>query len=61
MNRQNAKDYLPHVVTLAEGKTLQAHRLQIAEDGSESREWEDFGPDEEVLFTCPPHLYRAKP
>lgn len=57
MNRHNAYAYLPLVAALAASKTIQAYRGQPG--GSIA--WEDFGPDDEVLFTCPPHLYRVKP
>lgn len=57
MNRHNAGDFLKLVAALAFGKTIQAFRLQ--QNGKYA--WEDFGPDEEVLFTCESDRYRIKP
>lgn len=57
MTRHNAYAYLPLVAALAFSKTIQALREQP--DGTHA--WEDFGPEDEVLFTCGPELYRVKP
>lgn len=51
MNKQNAKDYLPLVQALIDGKTLQ-HRV----DGGET--WVDLA---ETSFTYYPDAYRIKP
>lgn len=51
MNKNNAKDYLPLVQALAEGKTLQVKRWR-------SGAWEDR---DEVLFCTSPENFRIKP
>lgn len=50
MNKNNAKDYLPLVQALAEGKVIQGV------DGG--GEWEDL---REVYFSQPSYQYRIKP
>ena len=50
MNKDNAKDYLPLVQALAEGKVIQGV------DGG--GEWEDM---REVYFSQPSYQYRIKP
>ncbi len=55
MNAQNAKDYLPLVQALAEGKELQhrlKHRLNI------DPKWSDI---QDPNFSFPPENYRIKP
>lgn len=56
MNAQNAKDYLPLIKALSEGKTIQFH------DGydscSDSLEWKD---QTEFNFDHAPTRYRVKP
>jgi hypothetical protein len=52
MNASNAKDYLPLVQALAEGKQIQIQKM----DGSA---W--FNPDTEILFQLPANQYRIKP
>ena len=49
MNKDNAKDYLPLVQALADGKTIQLKKL----DG-----WSDC---ERTGFSFPPDQYRIKP
>lgn len=51
MNKDNAKDYLPLVQAVADGKTIQSHV-----DGGR---WMDHNG--EVNFTLPPCRYRIKP
>lgn len=48
MTKENAKDFLPLVQALAEGKTIQL---------ASGNHWYDVNPD----FTCPPSKYRIKP
>ncbi len=50
MNKHNARDYLPLVQALAEGKTIQIK--------TDANVWEDR---EEVPFLCDPCVYRVKP
>ncbi len=50
MNAQNAKDYLPLVAALAEGKTIQINNMG---------NWFDAPPN--VDFTVPSVFYRIKP
>ena len=50
MNASNAKDYLPLVQALAEGKTIQKF--------SDGDGWEDV---RSPSFECPAKLYRIKP
>lgn len=52
MNKDNARDYLPLVQALAEGKVIQA----AGSDGWEY--WEDI---EDVAFSRPAADYRIKP
>lgn len=52
MTKDNARDYLPLVQALAEGKVIQINT------GSE-RGWHDFQCD--VSFDLPPNHYRIKP
>lgn len=52
MNSQNAKDYLPFVQALAEGKELQIRRRGF---------WEDTVPFGDFDFTLPASNYRIKP
>lgn len=49
MNKHNAKDYLPLVQALADGKVIQAN---IA------GKWEDVA---DHTFNCDPDIYRIKP
>lgn len=51
MNQGNAKDYLPLVQALADGK------LQIIQGGS----WADVGPNDDIDFGGSPPSYRVKP
>lgn len=51
MNSKNAKDYLPLVQALAEGRTIQ---IQSAREG-----W--LCVDGEIGFELPSYLYRIKP
>lgn len=55
MNKDNAREYLPLVQALAEGKTIQ--ELYYPEKGEES--WVCVGND--CSFFRPPHCYRIKP
>jgi len=50
MNAQTAKDYLPLVQALAEGKTIQ-------ESSEQQHYWSD---SEEVIFSLPASRYRIK-
>lgn len=50
MNKDNAKQFLPLVQALADGKTI-----QILDYG----QWRDFL--KEIAFSCPPEDYRIKP
>lgn len=52
MNKDNAKDFLPLVQALADGKTLQIR--DMVDDG-----WADMTT--EVGFSMPPDSYRIKP
>ena len=52
MNASNAKDYLPLVQALIEGKTLQKNT------GFEKERWEDVV---NAHFSGPPKSYRIKP
>lgn len=49
MNKDNAKDYLPLVQALAEGRVIQ---------GNCGGEWKD---DDYPSFSSPPNYYRIKP
>lgn len=51
MNKDNAKDYLPIVQALADGKTIQC-RYQIEDDWYE---------ESEINFNWPLECYRIKP
>lgn len=51
MNKDNAKDYLPLVQALAEGKTIQYYSPTTAK-------WHD---ETAVDFNHPPNRYRIKP
>ena len=51
MNKYNARDYLPLVQALAEGKTIQYYSPVTAK-------WHD---EATVDFNHPPHCYRIKP
>ena len=51
MNKNNAKDFLPLVQALADGKTIQFYT------GS----WVDLSSVDETSFTLPPERYRIKP
>ena len=51
MNAQNAKDYLPLVQAMAEGKTIQ-------ESSERSHYWSD---GEDLVFDLPANRYRIKP
>ena len=53
MNASNAKDYLPLVQALAEGKTIQSGQI-----GGSDRHWVD---NLNVEFSNPPAFYRIKP
>lgn len=58
MNKNNAKEYLPLVQALAEGKTLQVNRMG---EGNPPK-WLDLtSHDGEVQFSCEPKFYRVKP
>lgn len=52
MNKDNAKDYLPLVQALADGKKIQGFM-------DHSQKWEDMG--EEIFFDGSPDGYRIKP
>jgi hypothetical protein len=52
MNKNNAKDYLPLVQALADGKTIQIHQ-----DG----EWEDYNHTFHLNLMLNPDRYRIKP
>ncbi|PJL41036.1 hypothetical protein B9Y78_07985 [Stenotrophomonas maltophilia] len=52
MNKDNAKDYLPLVHALAEGKVIQGHMAY-------SGRWEDIPGD--IHFNGPASDYRIKP
>lgn len=52
MNKSNARDYLPLVQALADGKTIQGHMAH-------SRQWEDMQGD--IYFNGPASDYRIKP
>lgn len=52
MNSSNAKDYLPLVQALAEGKVIQGHMAY-------SGRWEDMSGD--IRFDGPASDYRIKP
>ncbi len=52
MNRENARDYLPLVQALAEGKVIQGHMAY-------SGRWEDISGD--IRFDGPASNYRIKP
>ncbi len=52
MNKDNAKDYLPLVQALADGKVIQGHMYR-------SQQWEDM--DGDIAFDGPPSDYRIKP
>lgn len=54
MTRENAKDYLPLVKAMAEGKSIQMKKLKA--DG-----WIDFHADENISFDLPADQYRIKP
>lgn len=51
MNKDNAKDYLPLVQALAEGKTIQYYSTTTSK-------WVD---DDDFTFCLPPTGYRIKP
>lgn len=51
MNKDNAKDYLPLVQALAEGKTIQYYSTITSK-------WVD---DDDFTFCLPPTYYRIKP
>lgn len=53
MNKDNARDYLPLVQALAEGKTLQKRITGFSED-----RWEDVI---NAIFSEPESYYRIKP
>lgn len=50
MNKDNAKDYLPFIIALSEGKDIQHNTFGSA--------WDTL---EELSFNTPAHLYRIKP
>lgn len=52
MNKDNAKEFLPLVQALAEGKTLQLRY------GSG---WKDYGSNSDINFGFNPSEYRVKP
>jgi hypothetical protein len=54
MNKENAKDYLPLVQALAEGKTIQV----AFHFGTNDVRWEDM---DEFSFCDPAERYRIKP
>jgi hypothetical protein len=56
MNKENAKEFLPLVQALAEGKIIQWKRY--ADEGGE---WEDFEHDVEIQFCNDLEDYRIKP
>lgn len=53
MNKDNAKDYLPLVQALAEGKTIQC--------GSKEYGWTDIEDHEDCTFPHAASAYRIKP
>ena len=55
MNKDNAKDYLPLVQALAEGKTIQQRTW------TDVNQWEWRDADEVDLFRYNPSDYRIKP
>ena len=58
MNKNNAKDYLPIIQALAEGKTIQVNIGVCAENGCVDK-WIDVMS--ELSFTEKPSQYRIKP
>lgn len=61
MNKDNAKNYLPLVQALAEGKTIQ-YRPRGEDIGSVAfpyLKWTDVSAD--LIFNHPPDRYRVKP
>ncbi len=55
MNKNNAKDYLPFVQAMAEGKTIQGCI------DTKKYSWSDYGEDECLTFDAPVYYYRIKP
>lgn len=53
MNKDTARDYLPLVQALAEGRVIQW--------GNDSLGWTDFAEDEEFGLGLSPNTYRIKP
>ena len=56
MNSSNAKDYLPLVQALADGKVIQ---FKVNRGGLD--EWRDMNQEEITLGYYDPHMYRIKP
>ena len=54
MNRMNAKDYLPIVQALADGKIIQFKY-------GENSPWRDTNEITEITFQLPANYYRIKP
>ncbi len=59
MNAQNAKDFLPLVQALAEGKTIQCKTLCKSSSGVTDDGWFDVVGDH--YFDNPNYFYRIKP
>ncbi len=55
MNKNNAKDYLPFVQAMAEGKTIQGCI------DTKKYSWNDYEEDECLTFDAPVNHYRIKP
>jgi hypothetical protein len=53
MNKENAKDYVPLVLALADGKTIQMKHLPSS--------WENWTDVQELGFSLTPDHYRVKP
>ena len=56
MNKENAKEFLPLVQALADGKTIQMRDV-VSEKVTL---WDDLDPSD-IYFRAPPEEYRIKP
>jgi hypothetical protein len=56
MNKENAKEFLPYVQALADGK-----QIQYQQWCRDTQYWVDFENDEEIGFCDDPEDYRIKP
>jgi hypothetical protein len=62
MNKENAKDYLPLVQALADGKTIQFKCLLMETIPYNSDfKWKDIACNSEFKWTNAPDHYRIKP